>query len=105
MNPNDVMWDKYGGGGITASLVFYRILKTTTLILAASIAPLAYLTRKPTVPAILGSAILVIEALQLIFHFRDDVQRIPHPPKRKVRQPYDMPEPTFGGGRTHFPQN
>lgn len=52
--------------------VFYKILKSLTIVIAAMIAPLAYLTRKPLIPAVLGSVIVIAEALQLVFRFHED---------------------------------
>jgi len=50
---------------------FYTILKSLTILIAALIAPVAFITKKPTVPAIMGTAIVIIEGLQLIFRFHD----------------------------------
>lgn len=55
-----------------ASTVLYKVLTTLTLVLAALVAPLAWLTKKPVVPAFLGTAIVIIEGVQLIFRFHDD---------------------------------
>ena len=57
---------------MNSSNVLYKVLTTLTLVLAALIAPLAWLTRKPVVPAFLGTAIVIVEGIQLIFRFNDD---------------------------------
>jgi len=55
----------------TTGAVFYTILKCLTILLAALIAPMALLTKKPIVPAMMGTAIVIIEGLQLVFRFHD----------------------------------
>ncbi|MCB2200801.1 hypothetical protein KQI63_15455 [bacterium] len=55
------------------SNIFSKLLSTLSIVLAALIAPLAWLTRKPVVPAFLGTAIVIIEGIQLVFRFNDDL--------------------------------
>lgn len=55
------------------SNIFSKLLSTLTIVLAALVAPLAWLTKKPVVPAFLGTAIVIIEGIQLVFRFNDDL--------------------------------
>jgi hypothetical protein len=87
-------------------LVFFRILKSASLVLAALIAPLAYLTKKPTVPAMLGTAIVVLEMLQLLFHFHDTYPQALRSSRRSRRyRTHDRTQPNWGEGDAHFPRN
>lgn len=87
-------------------IVFYRILKITSMILAALIAPLAYLTKKPTVPAMLATAIVVLEMLQLVLHLDYDGWEIVPQRRKPVRRvTRDRTRPTWEEGDAHFPRN
>lgn len=77
------------------SNVFSKVLTTMTLVLAALIAPLSWLTRKPIVPAFLGTAIVILEGVQLVFRFNDELvmQRIQRE-KQRLRAMRDTSRPS-----------
>ena len=76
------------------SNVLSKVLTTLTIVLAALIAPLAWLTKKPAVPAFLGTAIVIFEGIQLIFRFNDDLvhQRM-QVEKQRLRAMRDTSKP------------
>lgn len=55
--------------------VFYKLIKSVSMLLAALIAPLAFLTRKPVVVAFIGVALVVLESLLFIFRFEEEMHR------------------------------
>ncbi len=59
----------------TVNSVFYKLVKSLSMILAALLAPLAFLTKKPVVVAFIGVALVVLESLLLIFRFEEEMYR------------------------------